>query len=355
MPGVAFNPLPSPETFKHGDWPFQSVSCPGHQDTRSLQRICRQHCQPCSVGCWSPDSAAQKVAPGWSLGGVGQPVPACQVSLAAPSRLESNCQDAARTQAHRRFDRTGFTNSVWFWVAGLCLSCSHPFPAPTITSLNRHLVVGRVVPGHRVWAGTLASFGPVGRHACNPTRFGTAGGSACCRVPRLPAPNGMSWASHLSQERIPPLCSIQHGMRNAKRTARTEDPAALQLFAPGLRCREQSRRGHGLDSRGTGEAGRTGTSIGPEGLAPRWRDLTNVVVGLDLRHEGFRPPPCCIGTVPGASRRDQNCSMAGLLWVMGIPPGASAPCKLEPKLGLVGGFPLIPRVRLWYSFTQGGS
>ena len=69
------------------------------------------------------------------------------------------------------------------------------------------------------------------------------------------------------------LCSIQHGMRNAKRTARTEDSAALQLFAPGLRCREQSHRAHGLDSHGTREPGPTGTSIGPEGFAPRWKGL----------------------------------------------------------------------------------
>ena len=131
---------------------------------------------------------------------------------------------------------TGFTNSVWFWVAGLCLSCSHPFPAPTITSLNRHLVVGRVVPGHRVWAGTLASFGPVGRHACNPTRFGTAGGSACCRVPRLPAPNGMSWASHLSQEKSLPssLLPLQHPTRNAQRKTNCSHggPCSLAIVRP---------------------------------------------------------------------------------------------------------------------------
>ncbi len=328
---------PSPETFKYGDWPFQGVSCPYHK-TRAprreyIVRISEPHCQPRSaVG---PLIAPRQKLP--RVGGVvGQPVPARQASLAAPSRLEFR-----RTRAFCRFDRVHRSPSQ-------TSACSHPFPAPTITSLNRH---HHPIP--RCWRsvapapclgqdpGSLASFGPVGRHACNATRFGTAGGSACCRVSRLPSPNGMGPGS---QEKIPPLCSIQHGNAQQKKlTARTEDPAGLELFTLGLRCWGPSHLTEATVSIPTAQGSPNRAFDWSRGIGASLKGLTNVDVGFGVRHpEEFRPTPCWIGTVPGAGRGGQNRSRTGLLWVMGIPPGVSAPCKQEAKLGLVGEFPLIP-------------
>ncbi len=97
--------IPSPR-LKHSNTAIGRFKA-SHARATKTRALCKgsPSTLPTSLGRWSPDSAAQKVAPGWSLGGVGQPVPACQVSLAAPSRLESNCQDTVRTQALRRFDR----------------------------------------------------------------------------------------------------------------------------------------------------------------------------------------------------------------------------------------------------------
>ncbi len=136
---------PPRETSRHGDWPFQSVSCPGRPKTRAPRREDKDlppHCQPRSaVG---PLIAPRQKLP--RVGGVvGQPVPAepaCQVSLAAPSRLErESTLEPLQMHPGGSAGLTGLT--------GLRLrpsACCHPFPAPTITSRNR-----RHHPAPRCW------------------------------------------------------------------------------------------------------------------------------------------------------------------------------------------------------------